>query len=170
MAPLNPAFPPLAGVPITGPNGILTPAGLNLFQQLWTAVFGQAGLTPGIFLLGYLDAINFNVAGDKQINLILPSGAFGWRAALGLVYGTNGSFSTAEAGIYSVPFQQGTALIGQTALSGITATGSNTPGAVAELTPDPTAIWTYSTVYLNVGTAQNGVSLGNLYLYGYPAY
>ena len=54
--------------------------------------------------------------------------------------------------------------------AGITATGFNATGAVVTLNLDPTAIWTYSTIYLNVGTAQGGASLGNFYLYGYPVF
>lgn len=169
-SPPSAILPPLAGIQMVEPNGSFTIAGLNLFQQLWAGVFGGSGITPGLFLLGYLDGINFNVAGDKAINLNLPTGSIGWRAALGMVYGTSGSFSTAKAGLYSVAFEQGTTLLGQTALSGITATGLNTPAAVASLTPGTTAIWTYSTIYLNVGTAQGAASQGNYYLYGYPVY
>jgi hypothetical protein len=33
-----------------------------------------------------------------------------------------------------------------------------------------TAIWTYSTIFLNVGTAQGAAALGNFYLYGYPVF
>lgn len=164
------ALPPVAGVQVVQPNGQFTPAGLSLIQQIWAGVFGGSGITPGLFLLGFSDKINFNVAGDKPINLTLPVGAIGWRTSLGLVYGTAGSFSAAHAGIYSLPFRQGVTLIGQTALSGITATGPNTPGAVTILNPDVTAIWTYTTVYFNVGTAQGATSQGNFYLYGYPAY
>lgn len=163
-------LPPLAGVQMVQPNGAFTVAGLNLIQQLWAGVFGGSGITPGLFMLGYLDNINFNVVGDKLVTLNLPTGSIGWRAALGMVFGTAGSFSTAKAGIYSVAFQQGVTLLGQTALSGISATGTNTAGAVASLTPGTTAIWTFSKLYLNVGTAQGGAALGNFYLYGYPVY
>ena len=152
------------------PTGILTPVGLNLFQQIWQGVFGTGAVIPGMILLGYLDGINFNVLGDKPITLTRPVGAIGWRAAVGLVYGTNGSFSTATAGIYSLAFQQGAVLLGQTALSGITTAGINTPGAVATWTPNQSAIWNYTTIYLNVGTAQGVVSQGNFYLYGYPVF
>jgi hypothetical protein len=163
-----PVLPPLTGVPIVDSQGHLNPTGLNLFQQIWTAAFGSGEIAPN--LLGYLDAINFNVAQDNTINLILPVGTIGWRAALGIVFGTSGSFTTAKAGIYSVAFQKGATLVGQTALSGITAIGPNTPGAVTVLNPNLTAIWTYSTIFLNVGTAQGGASLGNFYLYGYPVF
>ena len=54
--------------------------------------------------------------------------------------------------------------------SGITATGPNTSGASTSLTPGTTQIWTPSTIYLNVGTAQGGTSQGNFYLYGYPVF
>ena len=163
-------LPPISNTPFVQPNYCLTVTGLNIFQQIWAAVFGGGGITPGLFLLGFSDGINFNVAGDKPINLNLPAGAIGWRAALGMVYGTSGSFSAAEAGLYSLAFKGGTTLIGQTALSGITATGPNVAGATASLTPGTTAIWNYSTIYLNVGTAQGATSQGNFYLYGYPVY
>lgn len=164
-------LPPIGGVQVVYPsNGQFTPAGLNLFQQVWAGVFGGSGITPGLFLFGFLDGINFNVAGDKQINLTLPAGAIGWKSALGVVFGTSGSFSAAHAGIYSLAFQAGTTLVGQTALAGITATGFNAPGATAPLTPDTTAIWNYKTVFVNVGTPQGATSQGNFYLYGYPVY
>ena len=76
----------------------------------------------------------------------------------------------AHAGLYSVAFKQGVTLLGQTALSGITAIGINTPGATTSLTPGNTAVWNYSTIYLNVGTPQGATSQGNFYLYGYPVY
>lgn len=165
-----PVLPPLTAVPFATQAGILTPAGLNLLQQIWAAAFGLGGVTPGVLLLGYVDGVNFNVAGDNQVTLALPVGAIGWRATVGLIFGTNGSFSAAHAGLYSLPFKQGTALSGQTALSGITATGFNTAGAVATFTPPQTAIWNYSTAYLNVGTPQGATSQGNFYLYGYPVF
>jgi len=170
MAGTTPTLPPLSFAPFVNQADILTAPALNFLQQLWAAAFAGGGITPGLFLFGFLDGINFNVAGDKTIALTLPAGAIGWRSALGLVFGTSGSFSTAQAGIYSLPFQQGTMLLGQTALSGIGATGFNAPGAVTALTPGTTAIWNYKTVYLNVGTAQGAASQGNFYLYGYPVY
>lgn len=163
-----PVLPPLTGIPIVDNEGRLLSNGLNLFQQLWTAAFGSGSAAPN--LLGYSDAINFNVVGDTAISLSLPTKAIGWRSALGMVFGTSGIFTTATAGIYSVASQQGAMLVGQKALSGITATGFNATGSVVTLNPDSTAIWTYSTIYLNVGTAQNGASLGNFYLYGYPVF
>lgn len=170
MAGTPPTLPPLSFGPFVNQADTLTIPALNFLQQLWTAAFAGGGITPGLFLFGFLDNINFNVAGDKAITLTLPAGAIGWRSALGMVFGTSGSFSTAQAGIYSLPFTQGVSLLGQTALSGITATGFNTPGAVTSLTPGTTAIWNYKTVYLNVGTAQGAASQGNFYLYGYPVY
>ena len=170
MAGNPPTLPPLSFGPFVNQGGALTAPALNFLQQLWAAAFAGGGITPGLFLLGYSDGINFNVAGDKPINLSLPAGVIGWRAALGLVYGTSGSFSTAQAGLYSLAFTQGTELLAQTALSGITSTGINTPGASTSLTPGTTAIWNYSTIYLNVGTPQGGASQGNFYLYGYPVY
>jgi hypothetical protein len=170
MAGTSPTLPPLSFGPFVNQADILTIPALNFLQQLWAAAFAGGGITPGVFLLGYLDNINFNLAGDKAVALTLPAGAIGWRSALGMVFGTSGSFTTAQAGIYSLPFRQGVTLLGQTALSGITATGFNTPGAITNVTPGTTAIWKYSTVYLNVGTAQGGTSLGNFYLYGYPVY
>src|SRR5579864_729819 len=86
-------LPPLAGIPVVQENRAFTEPALNLIQQLWAAVFGGGGLTPGIVLLGFADNINFNLAGDKRINLNLPSGAIGWQAAKGIVFGTSGSFS-----------------------------------------------------------------------------
>ena len=166
----GPILPPISGTPIVDARGHLTLAGLNLFQQIWAGIYGGGSVTPGLFLLGFADGINFNVAGDKPITLTLPVGAIGWRAAVGLVYGTSGSFTTARAGIYSLAFQQGAVLLGQTALSGIIATGLNTAGAVTTFTPGVTAIWNYSKIYLNVGTAQGAASQGNFYLYGYPVY
>jgi hypothetical protein len=168
--PAIPVVPPLTGIPFVGPGGELTPAALNIIQQIWAAAFGLGGITPGLLLLGSLDQVNFNIAGDNQIVLALPSGAIGWRAALGLIFGTQGSFSAAHAGLYPLAFAQGTALIGQTALSGITATGFNTAGAVTPFTPGLTAIFNYSTLFLNVGTIQGGTSMGNFYLYGYPVF
>lgn len=162
-----PILPPISFGPFVTPNGQLTAPALNFLQQIWVAAFGAI---PGVALLGSLDAINFNIAGDKQISLTLPPGAIGWRAAVGLIYGTAGSFSAAHAGLYSLAFTKGTALVAPTALSGITATGINTTGAVISFMPSLTAIWNYSTVYLNVGTPQGGASEGNFYLYGYPVY
>jgi hypothetical protein len=171
MAGTPPTLPPLSFGPFVNQADTLTIPALNFLQQLWTAAFAGGGVTPGVFLLGYSDNINFNVAGDKPITLTVPGGTIGWRAALGVVFGTSGSFSTAKAGIYSLPFTAGATLLGQTALSGITATGVNTAGALTTaLTPVQTAIWNYKTIYLNVGTAQGGASLGNFYLYGYPVY
>jgi hypothetical protein len=170
MAGTPPTLPPLSFGPFVNQNAELTIPALNFLQQMWAAAFAGGGVTPGILLLGYSDAINFNVAGDKPITLSIPAGAIGWRSALGLVYGTSGSFSAVQAGLYSVAFKQGVTLLGQTALSGITATGINTPGAVTPLTPGATAIWNYTTVYLNVGTAEGATSQGNYYLYGYPVY
>ena len=170
MAGTPPTLPPLSFGPFVNQNAELTIPALNFLQQMWTAAFAGGGITPGLFLLGYSDGINFNLAGDKPITLSIPAGAIGWRAALGLVYGTSGSFSAAEAGLYSLAFTQGAALLTQTALSGITATGVNIPGAVTPLTPVQTAVWNYSTVYLNVGTAEGATSQGNFYLYGYPVY
>jgi hypothetical protein len=170
-APSN-ILPPLGGVQVVYPNtGTFTPAGLNLFQQVWAGVFGGGGVTPGLFLLGFADGINFNLAGDKAIPITLPVGAIGWRAQAGMIFGTNGTFATARAGIYQLAFQGGVVLLGQTALSAITAVGFNTPGAVASsLTPGTSAIWKYTTVYLNVGTPEGATSQGNFYLYGYPVY
>lgn len=165
-----PIFPPISGVQMVKPDGTLTIAGLNLFQQIWAGVFGGSGITPGLFLLGFSDGINFNVAGDKSIPISLPVGAIGWRAALGMVLGTAGSFSVVQAGIYSLSFRQGVALLGQTALASISALGLNVPNATANLTPNATAVWSYKTVYLNVGTPQGATSQGNFYLYGYPVY
>ena len=170
MAGTPPTLPPLSFGPFVNQAGTLSLAALAFLQELWTAAFAGGGVTPGLFLLGYSDEINFNVTGDKAITLALPGGAIGWRAAFGMVFGTSGTFATAQAGLYSLAFTQGVTLIGQTALSAITATGLNTPGAVASLTPGQTAIWTYDTIYLNVGTPEGGPSLGNFYLYGYPAY
>lgn len=170
MAGTVPTLPPLSFSPFVNQAAMLTAPALNFLQQLWAAAFAGGGITPGLFLFGFLDDINFNVAGDKAIPLTLPAGALGWRSALGMVFGTSGSFNTAQAGIYSLPFQQGATLLGQTALSGISAMGFNTPGAVTALTPGTTAIWNYKTVYLNVGTAQGAASQGNFYLYGYPVY
>jgi hypothetical protein len=170
MAGNPPTLPPLSFGPFVNQADSLTLPALSFLQELWTAAFAGGGITPGLFLLGYLDNINFNLAGDKQISLSLPAGALGWRSALGMVFGTSGSFSTAEAGIYQLPFKAGVTLLGQTALSGITATGFNTAGAVAPLTPGTTAIWKYTTIYVNVGTAQGAASQGNFYLYGYPVY
>jgi hypothetical protein len=170
MAGNPPTLPPFSFGPFVNQGGILTPAALNFLQQMWSAAFAGGGVTPGVLLLGYSDGINFNVAGDTPINLSIPAGAIGWRSHLGLVYGTSGSFSTAHAGLYSVAFKQGVTLLGQTALSGITAIGINTPGATTSLTPGNTAVWNYSTIYLNVGTPQGATSQGNFYLYGYPVY
>ena len=163
-------LPPISSTPIVDSRGILTPAGLNLFQQMWAGVFGGSGITPGVFLLGLSNNVNFNVSGDTPIALTLPTGAIGWRAALGLIYGTQGAFSAAHAGLFQLAFQQGTILLGQTALSGISAVGANTPGAALAFTPGQTAIWTYKTIYLNVGTPQGATALGNFYLYGHPVY
>jgi hypothetical protein len=165
-----PVLPPITWTPFVDQDGRLTPTGLNLIQQIWTAAFGLGGITPGVLLLGYKDGINFNIAGDNAIPIALPTGAIGWRAALGIIFGTMGSFSATHAGLYSLAFTQGTTLIGQTALSGITATGFNTIGAVTPFTPNLTAVWNYSTLYLNVGPTQGAASQGNFYLYGYPAY
>jgi hypothetical protein len=165
-----PVLPPVGQVPFVNSDGLLTQAALQLIQQIWAAAFGLGGITPGLLLLGYKEQINFNVAGDNAVSLALPTGAIGWRAASGLIYGTQGSFSTAHAGLYSLPFTQGATLIGQTALSGITATGLNTAGAVTTFTPGLTTIFNYTSLQLNVGTPQGGTSLGNFYLYGYPAF
>lgn len=170
MAGSVPNLPPLSQVPFVNQNGGLTTPALNFLQQLWAAAFAGGGITPGVFLLGYLDNINFNLAGDKAVPLTLPAGALGWRAALGIVFGTNGTFATAKAGIYQLPFEAGVTLLGQTALSAISATGFNTPGAIAPLTPGTTAIWNYTKVYVNVGTPEGATSQGNFYLYGYPIY
>lgn len=172
MAPRIPVLPPITWAPFVNvqENGILTPVALNVIQQVWAAAFGLGGITPGLLLLGSLSGINFNVAGDNEIPLALPSGAIGWRAQLGLVFGTSGSFSVAHAGIYSLAFRQGTTLVGQTALSGITATGFNTANATTSLTPGTSEIWNFPTVFLNVGTPQSGASQGNFYLYGYPVF
>jgi|GEM_PF-3718374 hypothetical protein len=163
-----PILPPLTGISILDTEGRLTSVGINLFQQIWTAAFGSGSAAPN--LLGYSDAINFGVTGDTAITLSLPTKAIGWRSALGMVFGTSGSFTAAKAGLYSAASQQGTVLVGQTALSNITATGFNAASTITDLNPNPTAIWTYSTIYLNVGTAQGGTSLGNFYLYGYPVF
>lgn len=165
-----PVLPPVGQVPFVTPTGNLTQSSLALIQQIWAAAFGLGGITPGVLLLGYSDQVNFNVSGDNKISLALPSGAIGWRANVGLIFGTQGSFSVAKAGLYSLPFTQGTTLITQTALSGITATGFNTAGAVITFTPGTTEIWNYTTLQLNVGTPQGGTSLGNFYLYGYPVF
>jgi hypothetical protein len=166
-----PVLPPIIWTPFVNPGtGELTPTALGVIQQIWTAAFGLGGITPGVLLLGSKSGINFNISGDNEIPLALPSGAIGWRPIVGLIFGTSGSFSHAQAGLYSLPFTQGTTLIGQTALSGITATGFNTTGAVTTFTPGLTTIWNYSTLYLNVGTAQGAASQGNFYLYGYPVY
>ena len=163
-------LPPITRAPIVDQGGFLTPSGLNLFQQIWTGVFGSGAVIPGLFLLGSAQSINFNVLGDTQINLALPPGSVGWRAQLGMVFGKSGTFATAEAGLYSLAAKAGTTLIGQTALSSITQTGTNNPGALASLTPGATAVWDYTTIYLNVGTAEGAASLGSFYLYGYPVY
>lgn len=165
-----PIFPPVSGVQMVKPDGTLTIAGLNLFQQIWGGVFGGSGITPGLFLLGFSDNINFNVAGDKMIPLSLPVGSIGWRPSIGIVLGTAGSFSVAQAGIYQLAFRQGVTLVGQTALSAITSVGLNVPNATAGVTPATTAVWSYSTIYLNVGTPQGATSQGNFYLYGFPVY
>jgi hypothetical protein len=165
-----PVLPPITGTPFVNQSGILTPAALNLIQQIWAAAFGLGGITPGVLLLGYQDQINFNIAGDNAVTLALPVGAIGWRAAIGLIFGTSGSFSTAKAGLYSLAFTQGKTLIAQSGLSGITATGFNTSGVLTPFTPDLTTVWNYTNLYLNVGTRQGGTSLGNFYLYGYPVF
>ncbi len=163
-------LPPIKHTPIVDENHFFTPAGLNLFQQIWTGVFGSGAVIPGLFLLGSAQSINFNVLGDTAINITRPPGSIGWRPQLGMVFGKNGTFATARAGIYSLTLQTGTTLVGQTALSSITQTGPNKPGALASLTPGTTAVWDYETIYLNVGTAEGAASLGNFYLYGYPVY
>ena len=170
MAGTTPTLPPLSFGPFVNQVDTLTLPALNFLQQLWAAAFAGGGITPGLFLFGYSDEINFNVAADTPIAITLPPGAIGWRSQLGLVFGTSGSFATAKAGLYSLAFTQGTTLLGQTALSGITATGINTPGAVTTLTPGTTAVWNYTTIYLNVGTPQGAASQGNFYLFGYPIY
>ena len=171
MAGNVPNLPPLSLIPFVNQGLALTTPALNFLQQLWAAALAGGGITPGVFLLGYSDNINFNVTGDKPITLALPDGAIGWRSAIGMVFGTSGTFATTKAGIYQLAFQAGVTLLGQTALSGISATGLNTPGAVvASLTPGTTAIWNYSKIYLNVGTAEGAASQGNFYLYGYPVY
>src|SRR6185437_365230 len=107
-----PTLPPITWTPFVNQQGILSPAALNFLQQIWNAAFGLGGITPGVLLLGYKDQVNFNVAGDNQVALALPSGAIGWRPQLGVIFGTEGSFSAAHAGLYSLPFTQGTLLAG----------------------------------------------------------
>jgi hypothetical protein len=170
MAGTSPTLPPLSFGPFVNQADTLTIPALNFLQQLWAAAFAGGGITPGVFLLGYSDGINFNLAGDKPITLSIPAGAVGWRPLLGMVWGTQGSFTTAKAGLYSLPFLQGTTLLGQTALSAITAVGFNVADVTANLTPTASAIFNFGTIYLNVGTAQGGTSRGNFYLYGYPVY
>ena len=168
--PTVPVLPPITWTPFVDQAGILTPAALNLIQQIWAASFGLGGITPGVLLLGSKNNINFNITGDNEIPLSLPTGAIGWRASVGLIFGTSGSFSTAKAGLYSLAFEQGTTLIAQTALSGITATGFNTAGAITTFTPGLTEAWNFSTLFLNVGTPQGGTSQGNFYFYALPIY
>src|SRR5580704_17782785 len=123
MAGTPPTLPPLSFGPFVNQAGTLSLAALAFLQELWTAAFAGGGVTPGLFLLGYSDDINFNVAGDNPITLALPAVAIGWRANTAIVFGTSGAFSTAQAGLYSQPFQNGVTLKGQTALSELTATG-----------------------------------------------
>lgn len=169
--PKIPVLPPIGQAPFLNPQILtLTPASLALLQQIWTAAFGLGGITPGLLLLGYSDNVNFNVAGDTQISLALPSGAIGWQAANALVFGTQGSFTTAKAGLYSLANQGGTTLLAQRALSAITTTGFNVSSAVAGMTPGGSVIYNFTSIFLNVGTAQGGTSLGNFYFYGYPVF
>lgn len=166
-----PVLPPIGQAPFVNPQILTpTPSSLALLQQIWNAAFGLGGITPGILLLGYLDNINFNASGDNEITLALPSGSIGWCPQFGMVFGTQGSFSAAHASLYQLPFTQGHQLVAPTALSGITATGFNAPGAVTAMTPGAITIWNYTTLYLNVGTVQGGLSVGNFYLYGYPVF
>jgi len=47
-APGIPVPPPIANAPIVNAQGFLTPVGLNFFQLLWSAVFGQGGTASQI--------------------------------------------------------------------------------------------------------------------------
>jgi hypothetical protein len=165
------------GLPIsTGVSGL----GTGVATALGNAATANGGIqtSPAVMLLGYADGINCNATGDTPIPLTLPSGAIGWRVTGGTTanssafwyQATGSSATTAKIGIYSAASQGGTQLLGQTNPN-LSASGTNTASAVTgTITPGINTLWTFTTIYLNVGTAQGATCTGNFYLYGEPAF
>lgn len=159
----SPVTPFGVGVPVSGGT-----VGNTFVHGTGNAV-AEAG--PATTLIGYADGINCNATGDTTITLTLPPGVIGWRITSGLWYQITGSSATtARVGIYSAASQGGTVLQSQTNPNAAS-TGINTPGAVSStIFPAVGAVWNYTTIYLNVGTAQGATCTANWYLFGYPMY
>lgn len=125
---------------------------------------GGSGGTTGtqLFALpgGVALPVNCNQTGD---NPIVIASAGNYRINNIFVTSESGSFSAAKIGLYTAPSQGGTALVAQSALSGLTTTAPNVAGSMISLTT-PAANMTQHVLYFNVGTAQSSACLVNIYV------
>lgn len=108
--------------------------------------------------------VNFNSAGDTPFNISLPVGLSTYYLNHCFVIGVSGTFTTATLGVYSAPSRGGTILATLTPLSSITTTIANASGKMM-LLPLPggsTNVYDFTTLYINVGTAQGSLSTGHV--------
>lgn len=108
--------------------------------------------------------IDFNALGDTPFTFTLPTGFSTYYLNHIFIIGVSGTFTTARIGIYSSPSQGGYAVMGQTALSPITTVSPNTAGQLytASAPAVVSTAFTYTTLYINVGTAQGSLSTGHV--------
>ena len=113
-----------------------------------------------IRLLAVATGVNVNATGDQAVLPIINSTNY----SVSNVVFTNGSTSltTALAGLFTAPSAQGTGIVANAALSGLT--GST---VVSQRTVASTATQSGQNLYLNVGTAQGAAATMDVYVYGY---
>ena len=113
-----------------------------------------------IRLLAVATGVNVNATGDVAVLPVVNTTNF----SVSNVIFTNGSTSltTALAGLFTAPSAQGTAIVANAALSGLT--GSTVVSQRTVASTDTSAV---QNLYLNVGTAQGAPATMDVYVYGY---
>lgn len=143
---------------LKGNNSALSGVPLDL-----TVPLVQTMLNQGQTLAGKASSVNCNATGDTAIAISSPSS--NWTVASILAVMQTGAGGTARVGVYSAASQGGTSLAAQQALPA--ASGVNTASTVASLTAT-NGFYAFTTLYLNVGTAQAATCTVNVYVYIRP--
>jgi hypothetical protein len=153
---LSPLFCPLAAAQMPGGNGI---------GRVPPQMGGTGATTGAVTVWGVPNAqpvpINCNQTGDTPVTITAPGVSY--RLNNMVLVAESGSFTTAKLGLYTGPGQTGNTLVAQTALSGLTTTAPNTDGNLLAYTAPAVSV-TARTLYFNVGTAQGGTCVINLYI------
>ena len=103
-------LPPISSAAITDQNGHLTPAGLNLFQQIWAGVFGTGGVATNYPQPGDLKPIGGS--GAQAGWLTCDGTAYNQQQYLDLYNAIGTAWGSAGAGTFRVPDLRGKFPIG----------------------------------------------------------